>query len=178
MRDVCTLWRLHWEPPATVVKRPPSKPPRHRFDDPLSKYAVSYGNLEEVGAFLEVYGETQRINDAQRARWRSTLESRRELLMIDLDNAKTQKAFKLDARISTSRQYAVTQRWSRAFHEWYPDADCIRYRSRQENDTLNVCLFLDRCGGDLQISSPEQLENLDPRDLLSLVLPYRISLDW
>lgn len=177
MREACTLWRLHWDPPATVLTRPPSTAPRYRFDDALAKYAVTYGNLEDVGAFVEVYGDTQRINDAQRSRWLSTLESSRELLVIDLENAKAQKAFKLDARIATSRQYAVTQRWSRALHDWYPDADCIRYRSRQENDTLNVCLFLDRCGGDFQVASSVQLESLDRGDLLALVLPYRISLD-
>jgi hypothetical protein len=98
--------------------------------------------------------------------------------VIDLENVKTQKAFSLDARIPTSRQCAVTQRWSRAFHDWYPDADCIRYRSCQENDTLNVCVFLDRCGSDFEVTSSEQLENLDRRDLLAQVLPYRISLDW
>jgi hypothetical protein len=31
---------------------PPAKPPRYRFDDPGSKYPVTYVNLEEIGAFL------------------------------------------------------------------------------------------------------------------------------
>ena len=54
--------------------------------------------------------------------------------------------FRLDARIASARQYGTTQRWSRAWNNWYPDADGIRYRSRHENEALNLCLFLDRCG--------------------------------
>jgi hypothetical protein len=172
------MWRIHWEEPHEILTRPPSNPPRYRFDDPRSEFAVTYGNLEEVGAFLEVYGDMQRIDAGQRDRWRTLIESGRELLLIDLDEAKTQKAFGLDARVAASRQYATTQRWSRAFHDWYPDVDAIRYRSRQESATLNACLFLDRCGDAFTVAASDRLGDTNRRALLSLVVPYRIVVDW
>jgi RES domain len=172
------MWRIHWEEPDEILTRSPSKPTRYRFDDPRSEYAVTYGNAEEAGAFLEVYGDTQRLDAAQRDRWRTVIDSGRDLLLIDLDEARTQKAFRLDARIAASRQYATTQRWSRAFHDWYPDVDAIRYRSRHESATLNFCLFLDRCGDALSGSASERLGEIDRRTLLRPIAPYRIVVDW
>jgi hypothetical protein len=178
VRERVWIWRLHWEAPDEILRRSPNDPPIYRFDDPRCAYAVTYGNLEEVGAFLEVYGDTQRIESAQRARRLTQLESERPLLVVDLDDAKTQKVFGLDARIASSRQYGTTQRWSRAWHEWYADADGIRYRSRHENSTLNLCLFLDRCADAFVIRQTERLEDLDRARLLRLVAPYQITLDW
>src|SRR5207244_4166559 len=109
-------------------------PPRYRFDDPLAEYAVTYANLDEVGAFLEVYGQTQYIGPAERGRRCTQLTSSRDLLLIDLERAQTQKAFGLDARIASVLEYGATRLWSRAWHEWYADVDGIRHRSRQEND--------------------------------------------
>jgi hypothetical protein len=100
------------------------------------------------------------------------------LLLVDLESAKTQKAFGLDARIASTKRYATTQAWSRAWHDWYPRADAIRYRSRQENDTLNFCLFLDRCGDALTIGPSIRLDAMDRADLLRLVTPYGIAVDW
>jgi RES domain len=178
VREALQIWRLHWEEPNEVAVRAATAPPRYRFDDPRSEYGVTYGNLDIIGAFLEVYGDTQRIDSAQRGRRRTRLESTREILLVDLDNAATQKAFGLDSRIASSRQYATTQHWSRAWHDWYPEVDGIRYRSRHENDTLNLCLFLDRCGSDMTIGESGRLQDLDRRDLLGLVAPYRITVDW
>lgn len=172
------MWRIHWEEPNEILTRKPTDPPRYRFDDPQSEFPVTYGNAEELGAILEVYGDTQRIDAAQRDRWLTMIESGRELLLIDLDDARTQKAFGLDARIAASRQYATTQRWSRAFHDWYPEVDAIRYRSRQESATLNACVFLDRCGDVFRIVGSERLGDMNRRALLSLVVPYRIVIDW
>ena len=172
------MWRIHWEEPDEILTRLLAKPPRYRFDDPLPKYAVVYGNGEEIGAFLEVYGDTQRIDAAQRDRWRTVIESGRELLLIDLDEATTQKAFGLDARIAASRQYPTTQQWSRSFHDWYPNVAGIQYRSRHESATLNVCVFLDRCADDLAVTTSERLGEMDRRRLLGLVAPYRMVVEW
>lgn len=53
-----------------------------------------------------------------------------------------------------------------------------RYRSRHENATLNLCLFLDRCGDALTIGSSVQLDQIDRAELLRMVVPYGIILDW
>jgi hypothetical protein len=75
-------------------------------------------------------------------------------------------------------EYETTRLWSRAWHDWYAEADGIRYRSRQENDTLNLCLFLDRCGDALAVGRSVRLDQIDRRELLRLVAPYRIVVDW
>jgi len=160
------------------LTRAPADPPQYRFDDPDREFSVTYGNTTDIGAFVEVYGDTQRVEASQRHRWVTQLESQRPLLLLDMDDASTQKAFGLDARIGTARQYATTQQWSRTLHGWYPDADGIRYRSRHENSTLNVCLFLDRCAHVMTISNSEPLEALGRSELLRLLTPYRIVVDW
>ncbi len=178
MSESAEVWRLHWDEADEIVTRRPQAPPRYRFDDPLAEYAVAYANLDEVGAFLEVYGQTQRIGSAERGRRRTQLASNRDLVLINLDDAKTQKAFGLDARIASALEYETTRLWSRAWHDWYAQADGIRYRSRQENATLNLCLFLDRCGDALAIGQSAKLDQIDRRELLHLVAPYRIVIDW
>jgi hypothetical protein len=177
VRKRVDVWRLHWEAPDKIVTRTASAP-RYRFDDPLAEYAVTYANLDEVGAFLEVYGQTQRIGSTELDRMCTQLTSSRDLLLIDLEKAQTQKAFGLDARIASVLEYGATRLWSRAWHEWYTELDGIRYRSRQENDTLNLCLFLDRCSDALMVESSVRLEDIDRRELLGMVAPYRIVVEW
>lgn len=110
-------------------------------------------------------------------RYLTQMQTNRKILLLDLDSAITQKAFGLDARIASSRQYGITQMWSTALHDWYPDLDGIRYRARHENDTLNICLFLDRCGQDIDLLSSTKLGALPRQQVLSLVVPYGIVVD-
>ena len=59
-------------------------------------------------------------------------------------------SFDLDARICVEKPYRRTQRWSRAFFQWYPDLDGLRYVPRHATGKANYCLYLDRCAGDLR----------------------------
>jgi len=99
-----------------------------------------------LGCFAEVYGDAGVIEAAEiRRRSLFRLSSTRELQLLRLENGGVQKAFRLDSRICNTKRYAVSQAWGLAFHEWYPEADGIRYKSRHASPGLNVCLFLDRC---------------------------------
>jgi hypothetical protein len=51
--------------------------------------------------------------------------------------------------------------WSVAFHNWFVEADAIRFLGRKATDRLNYCFFLDRCAGDLEIKTLGTLRDLD-----------------
>ena len=48
-----------------------------------------------------------------------------------------------------------------AFHEWYPEADGIRYLGRHAARHLNCCLFLDRCGEEVRFETQGTLRSCD-----------------
>jgi RES domain len=176
-REAVVIWRLHWEPDAELFTIGPGTP-RWRFDDPRSHYAVSYGNDAEHGAFVEVYGDIGRIGPRERRRRLSLIRSQRPLLLLDMDNPKTQRVFGLDARISTSKQYGSTRAWGRAWHDWYEPLDGIRFLARKESRTLNYCLFLDRCGDELRGTHFGSLGRMDRRRILALIDGYGITLEF
>ncbi len=161
--SVAAAWRLHWEPD-------PTDPPRHRrgkwrFDAPEGEYPVTYCNLDPYAAFAEVYGDARSIAPNQAKRALSTIWSERPLQVVDLDNSETLAKLRLDLKISTCTEYRQTMVWSRALHAWYPGADGLRYLGRHATTRLNLCLFLDRCGKDLDFEMEGRLGKLRPRVL-------------
>jgi hypothetical protein len=50
--------------------------------------------------------------------------------------------------------------------------------SGTENATLNLCLYLDRCGDALTVGPSVRLDQMDGGELLRLVAPYRIVLEF
>lgn len=137
-------WRLHWE--EDIAKPPRHATGIHRFDAPAGEYAVTYLNVDVSAAFAEVYGDLREIAPNQADRRISTVRATAPLRVVDLDNPETLAALDLDLKISASKEYSRTMLWSRAFHEWYPEAHGIRYIGRHAAHHLNYCLFLDRCG--------------------------------
>lgn len=85
-----------------------------------------------------------------------------------------QKAFGLDLNVCSTLDYARTRVWSMAFHRWYPAADGIRYLGRHAVEKLNICLFLDRCGSDLEAIGAGRLVDLR-RDGLIAARRYRLA---
>jgi hypothetical protein len=49
------------------------------------------------------------------------------------------RAFGLDQRIGTDRDYPLCQQWARAFYKGYPQIHGIRWRGRQAG---SICLVL------------------------------------
>jgi hypothetical protein len=136
-------WRLHSdENPLRVSVHPTG---RFRFDAPTGEYAVTYANLDQYACFAEVYGDEQEIPPTQVDRRLSFLTSARPLRLIQLDDGPHWSSFGLDMSICSSVDYARTQLWSKRLHEWYPDADGIRYLGRHAGVSQNLCLYLDRC---------------------------------
>lgn len=166
--------RLHWEDDPR--RRSPADPPRHRFDDPASRRSVSYANERFTGCVAEVYGDRRVIPSRDADRLLSTLTASRQLRLIRLDDSRVQAAFGLDARISASVEYVTTRAWGEALWTWYPQADGIRYRARHagEDDTRNVCLFLDRCADDLDVTHRGSL-NSDRLRLTRAARAYHLT---
>ena len=59
VEDAIAVWRVHKE-------RDPRRPPRYpagkyRFDAPTSQYPVTYGNVDRLACFAEVYGDRRQI---------------------------------------------------------------------------------------------------------------------
>lgn len=164
-REAVSLWRLHWEDDPLAPRRYPAG--KYRFDAPAGEYPVTYGNRDRLACFAEVYGDLGLIPEAQGTRRLSLLSALRPLALAPLDDPAFRRRLdpRLDGRIATAKQYPATQRWSLALHTWFPEADGIRYTSRHAERDHNYCLFLDRCGADLQVSLQGEL-----RDLRQIVL--------
>ena len=151
-------WRIHREEDPLRPRRYASG--RFRFDAPNGEFPVTYVNLDRYACYAEVFGDSQEIPPLAASRRRSRIRPRRDLRLVALDQAAVQKAFGLDLNICASRDYERTQAWSRAWHAWYSDADGIRYVGRHAVEKHNLCLFLDRCGADLEMVFEGHLEDL------------------
>lgn len=149
----------------------------HRFDAPHGEYPVTYASQDRQAVFGERFGDIGRIKAEQRTLRLSQITPRRPLRLVPLELATTQRAFGLDGRICVSRQYEATQRWGFALHEWYPEADGIRYTARLAGPHLNVCLFLDRCRNELGVGSFGTLGTL-MIDVLRAGAAYNLAVEW
>jgi RES domain len=157
---VPTLWRLHWEIDPRVPRHHSSG--RFRFDAPQGEFAVTYLSADEYGCFGETYGDRQAIPPRDSERLLSRLTTTGPLRLIHLDDGELLKALHphLDGRISSDIHYTITQAWSLALHEWYPEAHGIRYIARHATPHLNYCLFLERCSGLLELGTEGRLADL------------------
>jgi hypothetical protein len=126
---------------------------------------VTYCNLDRYAAFAEVYGDVRSIAPNQAERLLSRIWSERALRVVDLDSSETLAQLELDLKISTCTEYERTMAWSLALHEWYPEADGLRYLGRHATTRLNFCLFLDRCGDALGFETEGRLIDLRSRVL-------------
>jgi hypothetical protein len=171
------LWRLHHEADPLRPRR--FRTGKYRFDAPRDghEYHVLYASVDERAPFAEVYGDTQLISANEATRRNSRIVAARQLQLVDLTDAHVQKVLRIDGRIATAKQYPTTQKWSRALHRWFPDADGIIYPSRHAGPHHNLCLFLDRCRTELDVQPVREigepafrLELLDICDLYNLVL--------
>lgn len=160
IEEAVSIWRLHWEADPLRPRRYPAG--RYRFDAPAGEYPVTYGNRDRLACFAEVYGDTGKITADQATRRLSLLSALRPLRLVALDEPPVWRRLGLDGRIGTTKAYPVTQHWSQALHDWLPAADGLRYASRHAGQHLNYCLFLDRCGADLQVLPQGELQDLRP----------------
>ena len=141
-------WRLHWD--AQPLRRKAPDEGVSRFDAPHGEYAVTYVNADRFAPFAEVYGDLRVLTKSEGARRWTKIHATRDLKILQLDEPGVAAAFGLDLRIATELDYTRTQAWGKAWHDWYADADGIRYLGRKAMKHLNYALFLDRCGRDLR----------------------------
>lgn len=141
-------WRLHRD--VQPLRRKAPAPGVSRFDAPRGEYAVTYVNEDRFAPFAEVYGDVRVLTKSEAQRRWTRIHATRDLRILPLDEAGVAAAFGLDLRIATELDYSRTQAWSRAWHDWYPDADGVRYLGRKAMKHRNYALFLDRCGRDLR----------------------------
>jgi hypothetical protein len=97
-----------------------------------------------------VFGDKRLIETVDADRRLFRLRALRGLRLLELDDGAVLMSYGLDARICTIKPYRRPQLWSRAFHDWIPDLDGLRYVPRHATGKTNYCLYLDRCGADLE----------------------------
>jgi hypothetical protein len=167
------LWRIHGASRSPIFF---GKAGRYRFDDPEGRYGVMYAGMDAHCAFLETYG---RVPGTQGIMLRShlaagaitSLETMKPLRLVDLRGHHLAQ-LRIDSAIFAHTDYAVTQRWSRAFHEHEDAFAGLLFHSRHDPLRFAVALF-DRAGVDsLRVQqtrgllAPEFAPNLE--EILSL----------
>jgi hypothetical protein len=165
-------WRLHDEPDPTVERHYPSG--KYRFDGPSGTYGVTYVCADKLAIYNEVYGDERIIPASAADRQRSRIWSLRPMRLLDLSDATVLAAFGLDQRVCTEKPYETTQRWSQAWHDWYPDLDGLHFVARKSSPHPTTCLFLDRCSADLSFASEGTIASLRSDGLRAAKL-YRLT---
>ncbi len=98
-----------------------------------------------VGALSEAFGNQGQI-DQKSGRRICFVKPRISLTVLNLVGVAA-RAFGLDQRIGTDRDYSLCQEWARAFYNHYPQIHGIRWRGRQAG---SICIVLnDRVEVDL-----------------------------
>jgi RES domain len=134
--------------------------PEIRFDHhppPLgaeSGRAVWYAATSLQGAVAEAFGNLGFV-DRECGRRVCVVSVGAPIPVLDLVGA-APRAFGLDQRIATSRDYPLCQAWARAFHTAYPTIHGLRWRGRQAG---SICLVLN------ERTTMESLESLVDRDI-------------
>lgn len=159
-------FRLDWHEDPLALRRYPSG--KFRFDAPGGEFSVTYVCSDDLGCFAEVFGDTRYIDARDGKRRLFEIESKRPLRLLDLTDGSCLMTYDLDARICVLKPYRRPQLWSRAFHEWYPQLDGLRYVPRHATGKTNYCLYLDRCAADLRADDHGPIE--DDVDLLERVV--------
>jgi hypothetical protein len=125
--------------------------PGMRFDHqppPLSVHperSVWYAATSLIGAVSESFGD-QGFLDQGSGRRVCVAKPRLSIRVLDLVGIAA-RVFGLDQRIGTELDSSLCQEWSRAFYDYYPDLQGIRWRGRQAG---SICLALnDRVEMDL-----------------------------
>jgi RES domain len=135
-------------------------PPPGSADD----RAVWYAATSLLGAVAEAFGDLG-VVDRGSGRRICVVRISEPIPVLDLVGV-APRAFGLDQRISTSRDYPRCQEWARAFYGSYPDVCGLRWRGRQAG---SICFALnDR-------ADMTSLHRLHDRDLSDPEVWPRIS---
>jgi RES domain len=136
--------------------------PEVRFDHhhpPLGEdpdRSIWYASTSLVGAVAEAFGSLGFV-DKGAGRRVCVARARLPLHLLDLVGAGP-RAFGLDQRLATSREYGRCQEWPRAFYDAYPDVRGLRWRGRQAGSLC--CALNDRADmGSLDPLADHDLSN-------------------
>lgn len=164
-------WFRIFKAPGRVEDARPGGDPLWRFDCPVGHtppFGVWYGSRSEVGALLEVFGDSEGrfVTPDQRAgRMLGSIRTTRSLNLLDVRAPGVLRILgtppRLDARFESCADYDLTQAWSAAFHRCTtPDTlDGLLYRGRKAGDTC-IALFHDRVAPILkQLSAPVSVDD-------------------
>lgn len=156
---------------------------RYRFDDPARVFGVTYAADTLAVAICETILHT--VGDHRAGQWwldRSTVARRAivhyvhptqtHLRLVDLSGMAL-KRLGLDNDVSASDDYAPTQQLSGAIHAQVPEADGIRYVSKQLNTQLAVALF-ERSG--VRAAPGGAMPLLDHPETAALLARLRVQL--
>lgn len=167
--------RIHAEP--DILSKPANRPGWYRFDAPSGEYPVTYTAATFDACVAEKFQDRRVVEHRRLTEHVSLVSSLRDLRLVPLHDSVMLSRFGLDARIWTTIDYPTSQQWSLHLHQWFPTADGIYYRPRHAHEQHACCLFLDRCGSDLEVRSHGEL-GTDRDRLLTATVPRGIHVEF
>jgi hypothetical protein len=182
--DANTLVRMAWPDPATHCKF--RNEMKFRFDAPDGSFGVLYAAFDVATAFAETvlrdkpalataaavildYAEVESRHVVQ---LKSGTSPRRLRLIKLFDDGLA--AARIDNRIATVDDYAVTQLWAKAFYHHPIGADGIIYMSRYMGARKSVAIF-DRARSAVEVGSATRL--LEHGEFADLVTFFQLAID-
>lgn len=162
------LWFGQWPPGAL----------RNRFDDPEGTYGVCYLGRSAEAAFAESFLRRQPARVVSLSHLSicgmARVVSRRALTAVPLSGSALPRLGGT-AEVSATRDYALSQAWSRALWLHPATIDGIIYRSRHDDDQRCLALF-DRARDAVSVEQDAPL--VQDRDTLARILDrYDLGLD-
>ncbi len=134
-------WRIH---------RPANDPvyfgkgALNRFDAPKGEFGVLYAGADAHCAFIETFGHatgTRFVTEAELdARALAVVRCSRALQLVDLRGEGLAQVG-ADAALPCGFDYALAQRWARAFHDHPRKPDGIAYPARHDPSRTSIALF-------------------------------------
>ena len=141
----------------------------HRFDAPR-QYGVLYVGIDDHVAFLEVFRGDVRSRILYRddlvAYSMSTLTIHRPISLIRASGSSLERMGANSGIFSTKHRW-ITQQWSLAFWNQFPQVDGILYPSCHDNERFCVALFSDRINETLTVQSTAEILSDSFKDRLT-----------
>lgn len=138
------LHRIHRREHEPVFFGPEGRGPLFRFDDPEGRFKVCYAGEQAEAAFVEALlrepsGRLIAWSDLE-ARSLAELEVRRDLRLVELLGPGLRR-LGATAEVASTRDYTLSQAWSRAFWAHPEKPDGILYRCRHDDSVRGVAVF-------------------------------------
>lgn len=148
---------------------------QHRFDSPDGSYGVLYAGRDEYCAFIETFakaaGSTTITTTELKNRCLSELRAARTLRLVDITQSGTLVRLGADSRLF-SGDHAISQSWSKAFHDHPFKIDGLLFPSRLDPARHALALFEGRAPKLVELSRQTWFATGPMRYLLAEIVEH------